>query len=259
MDIPSEIRQWRQMHRTELLARRNAVPALQRRIWTKAITRLLVEQFPVLQGMLLGTYCPFNGEFDPRAAMRLLRRCGTRNALPTVVQKKQPLQFREWWPGAPMSKDECDIPVPDGTEVVRPEAMLIPAVGFDSRGFRLGYGGGYFDRTLAASVPQPLKIGVAFELSRMATIRPQRHDVPMDFIVTEAGVHYVFDAGLELVSAPSRTFQLACEIVWRRDCGERRDRATRYDCNDGPERMIAGHFSSPPCYAHEIDPFYKDD
>jgi hypothetical protein len=69
-------------------------------------------------------------------------------------------------------------------------------VGFGSQGYRLGYGGGYFDRTLAEMTPQPLKIGVAFEVSRMPTIHPQPHDVPMDFIVTERGIHHVTKTGL---------------------------------------------------------------
>jgi 5-formyltetrahydrofolate cyclo-ligase len=77
----------------------------------------------------------------------------------------------------------------------------------------LGYGGGYFDRTLAALTPQPLKIGVAYELSRMPTIRPQAHDVPMDFIVTEAGIHHVGADGLERVDGPARASELAGAIV----------------------------------------------
>jgi 5-formyltetrahydrofolate cyclo-ligase len=71
----------------------------------------------------------------------------------------------------------------------------------DERGYRLGYGGGYFDRTLAAMQPQPLKIGVGFEISRLPAIHPQAHDVAMDFIVTEAGVYSVGEAGLSLLKA----------------------------------------------------------
>ncbi len=70
--------------------------------------------------------------------------------------------------------------------------MLIPLVGFDAQGYRLGYGGGYFDRTLAALSPRPRTIGVGFELGRLATIDPQPHDIPFDIIVTEAGI---FPAG----------------------------------------------------------------
>jgi 5,10-methenyltetrahydrofolate synthetase len=109
--------------------------------------------------------------------------------------------FREWWPGVAMTKRVFDLPVPDGTAVVQPQALLIPLVGFDERGFRLGYGGGYFDRTLAAQAIQPLRIGIGFELSRMPTIHPQPHDVAMDFIVTEAGIYSVGTSGLERIDA----------------------------------------------------------
>ena len=112
-----------------------------------------------------------------------------------------PLVFREWWPGVAMTPGVFDLPVPDDTNVVQPHALLIPPVGFDAHGFRLGYGGGFFDRTLAACTVQPLKIGVGFELSRLPTIQPQSFDVPMDFIVTEAGIHVVED-GLRLITAP---------------------------------------------------------
>ena len=79
-------------------------------------------------------------------------------------------------------------PVPR-TPTVVPDAVLMPPVGFDGAGYRLGYGGGYFDRTLASLSPRPLAIGVARELSRMETIRPQSWDVPMDFVITEEGIH----------------------------------------------------------------------
>jgi 5-formyltetrahydrofolate cyclo-ligase len=89
-----------------------------------------------------------------------------------------------------------DLPVPDGTSVLTPDALLIPALGVGPQGDRLGYGGGYFDRTLAALHPKPLAVGIAFELSRIATIVPQPHDVFMDFIVTEAGIEAAVAGGL---------------------------------------------------------------
>jgi 5-formyltetrahydrofolate cyclo-ligase len=251
MAIPDNIRQWRKAQRVELRARRDAVAPARRRQLNSIVTRLLVEQFPLLHGMLLGAYRPLRGEFDPRAMMRLLRKCGTREALPAVVHRRQPLQFREWWPGTPMVADAAGLSVPDGTEVVRPDALLIPLVGFDARGYRLGYGGGYFDRTLAVMTPQPLKIGVAFELSRIATIHPQPCDVPMDFVVTETGVHYVADTSLERLNEPSQAFGLACEIIWQRD------RAVREE-DDAVEQTAAREYASPVCDAHELDPFYRD-
>jgi 5-formyltetrahydrofolate cyclo-ligase len=216
MTMPDRIKQWRKEQRSELLARRVAVARGQQRTWTEAITASLLEGFPILQSSVVGFYWPFQGEFDPRFAIRRVREAGARAALPVVLQKAAPLQFREWWPGVSTTKGVFNLPVPDGSEVLTPQALLIPPIGFDLHGYRLGYGGGYFDRTLAAMTPQPLKIGVAFELSRMRTIQPQAHDIPMDFIVTEAGIHYVGPAGLELITDRARILELVGAIVAER-------------------------------------------
>lgn len=194
--MDSELQPWRDARRRELTAARFAVPAPLRRQWNEAIKQQLQTRFAALQGMVVGGYWPFRGEFDPRFFLHHLRRGGARTALPVVVARNAPLQFRAWWPGAPMRRAALGLPVPEGTEVLAPQALLIPPLGFDARGYRLGYGGGYFDRTLAALPEQPLKIGVAFELSRMATIRPQWHDIAMDFIVTELGLYRVTPHGL---------------------------------------------------------------
>ena len=198
-----DVQLWRDERRTELLAARIAVPVPQRRQLNQTVTQHLATFFPMLQGTVVGAYWPFRGEFDPRFLMRQLRTGGARLALPVVVRKNAPLQFREWWPGAPTVKAALGLPMPAGTEWLVPQALLIPPVGFDEHGYRLGYGGGYFDRTLAAMHPQPLKIGVGFELSRLPTIHPQAHDVAMDFIVTEAGVYRVVEGGLRLLQLPS--------------------------------------------------------
>ncbi len=198
--LPEEITRWRREQRAALLAQRMAVPADQRRLWGRAITNLLLGRFPVLEQSVVGFYWPFKGEFDPRFAIHELRAAGVRVALPVVLHKNAPLEFRAWWPGVPTSKGVFDLPVPDGTDVLRPTALLIPPVGFDALGYRLGYGGGYFDRTLAVMQPAPLKIAVGFELSRIATIRPQPHDIAMDFVVTEAGVYRTTAHGLVLTT-----------------------------------------------------------
>ena len=83
--------------------------------------------------------------------------------------------------------------------MVIPKAAIVPLNGFDLEGYRLGYGGGYFDRTLAALEQKPLTLGVGFEIGRLSTIYPQPHDIPMDFIVTEASLYAVEAGKLERV------------------------------------------------------------
>ena len=108
--------------------------------------------------------------------------------LPVVVDADRPLAFRAWTPDCPMADDRYGIPTPTTGAWLTPEALLIPVNAFDAEGYRLGYGGVFFDRTLAALRPAPLSIGVGFELARVASIHPQAHDVRLDAIVTEAAV-----------------------------------------------------------------------
>ena len=183
-----DIKAWKASLRKELLAQRQAVSAVDRRAWNTAITRHLIEGFPQLARMAIGIYWPFQGEFDPRHAAHHFRQRGATSALPEVVQKAAPLRFRSWSPGVAMGRGAYDIPVPQGTDVVQPQALIMPPVAFDARGFRLGYGGGFYDRTLASIAPRPLSIGVAFELSRVETIYPQAFDLAMDYVVTERGI-----------------------------------------------------------------------
>ena len=183
----AEVRIWRKAQRASLLARRLGAAREERDAWSAAITARL-GQSPALDGPAgpVGFYWPFRGEYDPRPLARLLHRRGLRLALPVVVERARPLAFRAWWPGMRMRPGAWDIPVPDEGDWVRPEALLVPLLGFDPQGYRLGYGSGYYDRTLAAAAPSPpLTIGIGFETARLATIHPQPHDVPMDLIVTE--------------------------------------------------------------------------
>jgi len=86
-----------------------------------------------------------------------------------------------------MKPGHYDIPVPVEAIELLPDQVLVPLVAFDAQGYRLGYGGGYFDRTLAALAPPPATIGVGFEVGRVDSIAPEAHDIPLDHIVTEAG------------------------------------------------------------------------
>jgi 5-formyltetrahydrofolate cyclo-ligase len=167
------------------LALRTSVPPAERRRWGEEIEaklRVLLSEQP---GISLGVYWPFQAEFDPRPLIDWAIAQGSAVALPTVVDKKGPLEYRLWRPGEPLTDGVWNIPVPEKREVIVPQAVLAPLVGFDRQYYRLGYGGGYFDRTLAALLPRPLAIGVGFELSKIETIYPQPFDMPMDIIVTE--------------------------------------------------------------------------
>ncbi len=157
-----------------------------RREWGGEIEVLLRAVLAERPGITLGVYWPFQAEFDPRPLIDWLIAAGSAAALPAVVDKKGPLEYRAWRPGDPLVDGVWDIPVPERRDIVVPQAVLAPLVGFDPACYRLGYGGGYFDRTLAALAPRPLAIGVGFELSLLDTIHPQPHDIPMDLIVTEA-------------------------------------------------------------------------
>jgi 5,10-methenyltetrahydrofolate synthetase len=180
--------------------RRASISKEEYREWSAAITGLLEKGFPSLRKSVVGFCWPHRGEYDPRPLMGFIHESGATLALPEVVNKHEPLGFRKWWQGAPMKIGAYDIPVPDNTDPVMVRAMVIPMIGFDKQGFRLGYGSGYFDRTLVAITPRPLAIGVAFEILRVDTLHPQSHDVRMDFIVTEAGIYRTTLTGLQLIS-----------------------------------------------------------
>ena len=182
------LKAWRRAERKRLLALRLALPPAARRVASRAIAEQVYAVLAERPCITVGAYWPFQGEFDPRPLIDRLIAGGWRAALPAVVDRKGPLEYRRWRPGEPLVAGVWDIPVPERREIAVPDAVLAPLVGFDRQCYRLGYGGGYFDRTLAALAPRPLAIGVGFELSLIETIYPQAFDVPMDLIVTEVAL-----------------------------------------------------------------------
>lgn len=138
---------------------------------------------------------PMRGEFDCRPLVARLLVAGWRACQPVVVAVDTPMSFRAWNTDTPMTTDPYGIPVPATADILIPDVVLLPLVAFDGAGFRLGYGGGYFDRTLAFLVPRPLAIGVGFELARADSVAPQDHDIPLDAIVTEAGLFWSSTTG----------------------------------------------------------------
>jgi 5-formyltetrahydrofolate cyclo-ligase len=184
----AELRAWRRSERQRLLALRTGASPAQRRAWGQEIEQRLHLLLAEQPAIILGIYWPFQAEFDPRPLIDWLIARGSSVALPAVVDRKGPLEYRAWRPGEALVDGVWDIPIPEAREVVVPEAVLAPLVGFDRQCYRLGYGGGYFDRTLAAFSTRPFAIGVGYEISRIETIFPQSFDIPMDLIVTEARI-----------------------------------------------------------------------
>jgi 5-formyltetrahydrofolate cyclo-ligase len=179
------IRRWRKATRERLIADRLAMSATARAAHAASAGATLRRLLVGMQPGILGFYWPFKGEFDPRP---LVVSVGWRLALPVVTGKAEPLIFRPWSPDVPMTEGVWGIPIPAGGEPVQPDLLLVPTVGFDRHCYRLGYGGGFYDRTLAAAARRPVTIGIGHAAGALETVYPQPHDIPLDRVVTEDGV-----------------------------------------------------------------------
>jgi 5,10-methenyltetrahydrofolate synthetase len=186
--VPDEARACRAAMRKRAQAVRKTAPLLQRIAWEASIMDHLDALIGQLAPRVLAFCWPYQAEADCREwVQRWLDGDAARvAALPAVQEKDAPLVFRRWWPGAELAPDLLGIPFPAHGEEVTPDVALVPLNAFDARGYRLGYGGGYFDRTLAAM--RMITVGVGFELGRENDVLPQAHDRAMNWLVTEAGV-----------------------------------------------------------------------
>lgn len=216
---PSEIYAWRKSERTRLLGERQALTSDALAELRARIDAHLQSAFPDLANGIVAFCWPYRNEYDVRHLVAVLRRQGATAAMPVVVAPKTPLIFREWHPGVKMAEGPLGIPYPEASPQVEPDSVLLPMVGWDVDGYRLGYGGGFFDRTLAAIAKHPRVIGVSQEQAQLRSIHPQPHDIPLDFLVTERGVYRRDPGGLRFLDNPQA-------------------------------------YSSPPCYAGEIAPGY---
>lgn len=183
-----EVRRWRRAKRIEILIRRSDLPKPEKDRISADISDIVREEFPELRHARVGFFWPFKGEIDLRYLVKDFISLGARAALPVVVEKGSAMEFWEWRPGAELQHGVWNIPHPAKRKPLRPTALLVSLVGFDGAGYRLGYGGGYYDRTLARMNPRPLTIGVGYDFGRLETIHPQPHDIPLDAIVTETRV-----------------------------------------------------------------------
>jgi 5-formyltetrahydrofolate cyclo-ligase len=191
-----ELKRWRAAERARLVRERESVAEAAISEWRVCIDQHLARSFPQLGQGVLAFCWPIRNEYDARHLARTLRERGALTALPVVVAPKTPLAFREWHPGVALAKGPLGIPYPLDSAQLIPDHVLLPMNGWDERGYRLGYGAGYFDRTLAALPRRPLVIGVSYEMARMPTIHPQAWDIPVDWLVTERGVYRREETGL---------------------------------------------------------------
>lgn len=219
--IPDAVPVWRRTLRQQLIDKRSALPRAILEEYRHRIDTHLQRAFPDLTHGVIAFCWPYKNEYDARHLLATLRRRGATTALPAIVAPRAPLVFREWHPGITLKAGPLGIPFPPDSAEVQPDSVLLPVVGFDAAGYRLGYGGGYFDRTLAAIARRPRVIALGYEFMFVETIHPQPHDIPVDYVVTERGVYV-----------------------------RRRDGGLRFDQEPSPG------YSSPPCYAAEIAPDY---
>jgi 5-formyltetrahydrofolate cyclo-ligase len=222
-----DLKSWRKAERNRLIAARERLDAVTLERFRQRIDAHLWRSFPGLATATLAFCWPIRGEYDARPLAERLRERGAVTALPVVVAPGQPLVFRQWHPGVALASGPLGIAYPVDSATVAPTAVLVPMVGWDEAGYRLGFGAGFFDRTLASLARKPTAIGVSYELGRMKTIRPQSWDIPMDWVVTERGTYRRDPDGLVFLGEP-----LAGE---------------------------PGALASPVCYAAEVDPGHLDD
>ncbi|GKY87474.1 5-formyltetrahydrofolate cyclo-ligase [Sinisalibacter aestuarii] len=188
-----DVARWRKAERSRLRAARLALSVAERQKIGEALAghlqQVLNERFGGARGMVFSAYWPIKGEPDLRPVMAALHEAGVTVALPLVETRAAPLIFRRWTPETRLVRGDWNIPVPPpDAPVLTPAIALAPLVGWTADGYRLGYGGGYFDRTLAKLTPKPFVIGIGFEAAQLATIYPQPHDIPLDLILTENGL-----------------------------------------------------------------------
>lgn len=190
------------LRREKIAAREDLTPE-EHRHRSQAVETHLKDLLQSHRPWVLAFYWPIRAEFDCRSVVQQLIVSGVRACLPRVIAPDTALEFRAWQAGSEMLVDRYGIGTPAAGELLTPDVVLLPVNAFDAAGYRLGYGRGYFDRTLASLSTlgqKPLAVGIGFELARVPSISPAPHDFPLDVIVTEAGAQWFSprQAGLNL-------------------------------------------------------------
>lgn len=186
---PTDVNRWRKAERARLIENRLSLPLTTRRQHDARIVDSFEAAIGCVEGSIVSAYWPFRGEPNLRPLLKRLEARGGRCALPVVIAYGKPLIFRAWSPGDPLTRGVWNIPIPkENAATVVPDVVIAPVIGYDRSCYRLGYGGGFYDRTLAALPKPPRVFGVGYTLAAIATIFPQWHDIPMGAVVTEDGV-----------------------------------------------------------------------
>jgi 5,10-methenyltetrahydrofolate synthetase len=179
--------------RAALIEQRNNLPdRLLREDLLQRVMRIWLVGRP---DVMIGAYWPIKGEFDPLPALHRWKEDGElldqpeprRIGLPVVNKETHTMTFHAWYPGCPMEEDAYGIPKPKDTEIIIPTLIFAPCVGYGPGGFRLGYGGGFYDRMLASLKPKPFAVGLGFGMGFLPDLEPQAHDVPLDAILNDYG------------------------------------------------------------------------
>ena len=184
----------KQALRKHLLAQRLALP--NRLAIAEQLQRVMRMWLLRRRDVTLGAYWPIKGEFDPLPALHRWKEDGElldepqrrRIGVPVVKKENGTLACHAWHPGCPMEEDAYGIPKPKDTEVLTPTLLFVPCVGYGPGGYRLGYGGGFYDRTLAALTPRPYTVGLGFAQGFIDDLLPEAHDMALDAILNENGV-----------------------------------------------------------------------
>ena len=181
----SEIRDWRKQTRETLISARLALGVSKLQAKGAQAKQKLLAAVDLKKYPTLGLYWSMRGEIDVRDIARQHIEAGGTVGLPVVVEKAAPVEFWLWRTGMGMKRGVWNIPIPVKREVVTPDALIVPLVGFDDERYRLGYGGGYYDRTIASMTRRPFCVGLGYAERKLPTIYPQPHDIPMNLIVTD--------------------------------------------------------------------------
>jgi len=190
----SERQQEKKALRAALIEQRNQLPDRQQRAdLLQRVMRIWLVGRPDL---VIGAYWPIKGEFDPLPALHRWKEDGElldqpqprRIGLPVVNKETHTMTFHAWYPGCPMEEDAYGIPKPKDTEIITPTLLFAPCVGYGPGGYRLGYGGGFYDRMLASLDPRPFTVGLGFGMGFLPDFEPEPHDIPLDAILNDHGV-----------------------------------------------------------------------